>query len=39
MSIEGYEARRKKIRQGIWRTIWTILAIDALLVLRMLGVL
>lgn len=39
MSVEELEQRRTRVRQGIWKTIATIIAIDALLILRMLGVL
>lgn len=39
MSVEELEQRRTKVRKGIWNTIMAIVVIDALLVLRMLGVL
>lgn len=39
MSVEELEQRRAKVRKGIWNTIVAIVAIDALLILRMLGVL
>lgn len=39
MTIQDLEARRLRVRRGIWNTIAAIIAIDALLVLRMLGVL
>lgn len=39
MTIEDLEAKRLRVRKGIWNTIMAIVVIDALLVLRMLGVL
>lgn len=39
MAIPDLEAKRARVRMGIWRVIWTIVAIDAVLLLRMCGAL